>query len=139
VTSEAMWEVFTDEYLPNANASWGRLAVRSVSQQSEADGDTQVTVMLRDGDIDADVTLSGRGNGPVAAFCAALGSHGIDVRVLDYHEHALSAGGDARAAAYLECAVGDRVLWGVGIDPSIVTASFKGIVSAVNRSLRDAG
>ncbi|MSV73712.1 MAG: 2-isopropylmalate synthase, partial [Actinobacteria bacterium] len=139
VTSEAMWEVFTDEYLPNANASWGRLAVRSVSQQSEADGDTQVTVMLRDGDIDADVTLDGRGNGPVAAFCAALGSHGIDVRVLDYHEHALSAGGDARAAAYLECAVGDRVLWGVGIDPSIVTASFKGIVSAVNRSLRDAG
>ncbi len=139
VTSEAMWEVFTDEYLPNANATWGRLAVRSVSQQSEADGDTQVTVMLRDGDIDADVTLDGRGNGPVAAFCAALGSHGIDVRVLDYHEHALSAGGDARAAAYLECAVGDRVLWGVGIDPSIVTASFKGIVSAVNRSLRDAG
>jgi 2-isopropylmalate synthase len=60
-----------------------------------------------------------------------------DVRVLDYAEHALSAGGDARAAAYVECAVGDRVLWGVGVDPSIVTASIKAIVSAVNRAERD--
>jgi 2-isopropylmalate synthase len=62
----------------------------------------------------------------------------VDVRVLDYAEHAMSAGGDARAAAYLECAVQDKVLWGVGIDPSITTASLKGIVSAVNRAQRDA-
>ena len=60
---------------------------------------------------------------------------GHDVRVLDYHEHALSSGGDASAAAYLECAVGDRVLWGVGIDPNIVTASLKAVVSAVNRAV----
>ena len=59
-----------------------------------------------------------------------------DVRVLDA-EHAMSAGGDARAAAYLECAVAGRVLWGVGIDPSITTASLKGIISAVNRAQRD--
>ncbi|MEO7751869.1 MAG: alpha-isopropylmalate synthase regulatory domain-containing protein, partial [Terracoccus sp.] len=61
-----------------------------------------------------------------------------EVRVLDYAEHALSAGGDARAAAYVECAVGERVLWGVGVDPSIVTASLKAVVSAVNRAVRDA-
>ena len=60
------------------------------------------------------------------------------MRVLDYAEHALSAGGDARAAAYVECAVGDRVLWGVGLDQSIVKASLKAIVSAVNRAERDA-
>ena len=60
----------------------------------------------------------------------------IDVRVLDYAEHAMSAGGDATAAAYLECAVGDRVLWGVGIDPNIVTASLEAVVSAVNRAHR---
>jgi 2-isopropylmalate synthase len=59
------------------------------------------------------------------------------MRVLDYAEHALSSGGDAVAAAYVECAIGERVLWGVGIDPSIVTASLKAIVSAVNRSERD--
>ena len=59
---------------------------------------------------------------------------GIDVRVLDYAEHALSAGGDARAAAYVECAIGERILWGVGIDANIVTASLKAVVSAVNRA-----
>ena len=74
------------------------------------------------------------GNGPVAAFCAALGNAGHDVRVLDYVEHALSAGGDARAAAYLECAIDGQVVWGVGIDSSITTASLKAVVSAVNRA-----
>ena len=135
VSPEAMWSIFADEYLPNPEHHWGRFAVRSVRQDSAADGETTVSVMLSDGDDE--VSLEGRGNGPVAAFCDALASHGVDIRVLDYHEHAMSAGGDARAAAYLECAVGDRVLWGVGIDTSIVTASFKGIVSAVNRSIRD--
>ena len=56
------------------------------------------------------------------------------MRVLDYHEHALSSGGDATAAAYVECAVGDHVLWGVGFDANIVTASLKAVISAVNRA-----
>src|SRR3712207_4163028 len=81
-------------------------------------------------------TIEGRGNGPIAAFVDALRSVDVDVRVLDYAEHAMSAGGDARAAAYVECAVGDRVLWGVGIDPNIVTASLRAVVSAVNRAPR---
>ncbi len=58
----------------------------------------------------------------------------LDVRVLDYHEHALSSGGDAIAAAYVECAVGEKVLWGVGLDANIVTASLKAVVSAINRA-----
>ena len=62
---------------------------------------------------------------------------GYDVRVLDYAEHAMSAGDDARAAAYVEAAVGDgEVLWGIGIDGYIVTASLKAVVSAVNRAMR---
>jgi 2-isopropylmalate synthase len=65
-----------------------------------------------------------------------MAAHDVDVRVLDYHEHALSAGGDAQAAAYLECAVDGRILWGVGVDSSIVTASLKAVVSAVNRAIR---
>jgi 2-isopropylmalate synthase len=56
--------------------------------------------------------------------------------VLDYAEHAMSAGGDAAAAAYVECAVGERVLWGVGVDTSIVRASLNAVVSAVNRAAR---
>jgi 2-isopropylmalate synthase len=68
-----------------------------------------------------------------------LGGIGIDVRVLDYVEHALSAGSDARAAAYLECQVDGEVFWGVGIDASTVTASLKAVLSAVNRAARRAG
>ncbi len=60
------------------------------------------------------------------------GSH--DIRVLDYSEHALSSGGDAIAAAYVECAVGDQILWGVGLDANIVTASLKAVISGVNRA-----
>ena len=80
-------------------------------------------------------TLDGRGNGPIAAFVETLAGIGIDVRVLDYSEHAMRAGGDAKAAAYVECAVGERVLWGVGVDPNIVTRLAQGRrVSAVNRA-----
>ena len=69
---------------------------------------------------------------------AAISTLDVDVRVLDYAEHALSSGGDATAAAYVECALGERVLWGVGLDASIVVASLKAVISAVNRSERDA-
>lgn len=134
VSPEEMWAVFEDEYLPNPKAPWGRFSLRNISQNSsEESGDALVIDIVDSGEL---LTLSGHGNGPIAAFCDALAVHGVDVRVLDYAEHALSSGGDARAAAYLECAVGDRVLWGVGIDPNIVRASLKAVVSAVNRAQR---
>lgn len=134
VTPEQMWGAFSAEYLPDPRAPWGRFALKSVKQDSAVDGDTTVDVVLLDNGND--VALTGVGNGPIAAFCDALGGHGIDVRVLDYAEHAMSAGGDAKAASYLECAVDGKVLWGVGIDPSITTSSLKAIVSAVNRAVR---
>ena len=134
VSPEDMWSVFSAEYLPDPAAPWGRFALKSVKQESDIDGDTSVDVVLFDSGTE--VALTGRGNGPVAAFCDALAQHGIDVRVLDYAEHAMSAGGDATAASYVECAVEGRMLWGVGIDPSITTSSLKAIVSAVNRAVR---
>jgi 2-isopropylmalate synthase len=136
VSAAAMWDYFQDEYLPNPAAPWGRFSLRSIAQDSDVDGETTVRVVLADRGEVAEIT--GVGNGPIAAFCDAMSTYGVDVRVLDYHEHAMSAGGDAAAASYLECAVAGRVLWGVGIDPSIVTSSLKGIVSAVNRAERDA-
>ena len=63
-------------------------------------------------------------------------SHGIGIRLFDYVEHALSAGGDALAASYVELEVDGRTLWGVGIDADISTASLKAVVSAVNRAIR---
>ena len=133
VTPAQMWEIFVDEYLPNPAKPWGRFSLVSTVQDSTVDGATNMTVVIRDNG--AEISLAGSGNGPVAAFCDALASHGLDVRVLDYNEHALSAGGDASAASYLECAVEGHMLWGVGIDPSIVTSTLKAIISAVNRAL----
>ena len=134
VSPAEMWAAFKHEYLPDPVHPWGRFSVVSVSQDSAVGGETSVVVVLKD--ADREVELTGVGNGPVAAFCQAMTSHGVDVRVLDYAEHAMSAGGDAKAASYLECAIGDKVLWGVGIDPSIVTSSLKAVVSAVNRAQR---
>ena len=133
VTPQQMWEVFKDEYLPNPENPWGRLSLISVTQDSAVDGDTTLNAEIKD--MANQVSLRGIGNGPIAAFVAALHTHGVEVRVLDYQEHAMSAGGDAQAAAFLECQVGEKILWGVGIDPSIVTASLKAIISAVNREV----
>jgi 2-isopropylmalate synthase len=136
VSPAEMWSTFHHEYLPNPDAHWGRFALIKHDLASEVDGDTVVHVVLTDNG--EEFTLSGHGNGPIAAFCDALSHHGTDVKVHDYNEHALAAGGDARAASYLECAVHGRILWGVGIDPSIVTSSLKAVVSALNRADRDA-
>jgi 2-isopropylmalate synthase len=133
VTAGQLWDIFQDEYLPNPQKPWGRFSLNSVTQDSAVDGDTTLNAMIKD--LGNEVSLRGVGNGPIAAFVEALASHGVRVRVLDYQEHAMSAGGDAQAAAFLECQVGDKILWGVGIDPSIVTASLKAIISAVNREL----
>jgi 2-isopropylmalate synthase len=79
-------------------------------------------------------SVRGEGNGPIAAFVHALAQLDVDARVLDYAEHATGAGEEAQAASYLEVAVDGRVLWGCGVHPSIVTASLRAIVSAVNRA-----
>ncbi|GMA25540.1 hypothetical protein GCM10025864_32990 [Luteimicrobium album] len=135
VNAEDIWRIFSDEYLPAEPGSglepWGRLRLVSTRASSSEDGPDTLEVELEDaGQLR---TVTGTGNGPVDAFLDVLRQVGHDVLVLDYAEHALSAGSDAAAAAYVECSVGDDVLWGVGIDPSITTASLKAIISAVNR------
>ena len=98
------------------------------------DGKVELDVVLRDGA--GEVVKHGTGNGPISAFIDVLGQLGVNVRLLDYVEHTLSAGGDAQAASYIELEVDDQNLWGVGIDGDIATASLKALISAVNRSLR---
>jgi 2-isopropylmalate synthase, yeast type len=144
VTPEALWQIFVDEYLPYTAAEglkpWGHYRLVAIAMTSADEGEhSDVTATVREylpGDQHVDHNISARGNGPIDAFVTALASLGIDVHVLDYAEHALSEGGDATAAAYVECKVGDQVLWGCGIDPSTTRASFKAIISAVNRALR---
>jgi len=128
-----MWEIFAAEYLES-----GPFELVSYASSSEG-GTERVDCTVRA--YGTQHELSGIGNGPIAAFCAAvsevdLGLGGVSVRVLDYAEHALTAGRDAEAAAYLEIEIGDRVLWGVGISSSIVRASVTGVISALNRAGR---
>ncbi|MDT0270770.1 2-isopropylmalate synthase [Streptomyces sp. DSM 44915] len=139
VSPAAIWETFSDEYLPQPSGTpgWGRIALREAQTSSTRDGEDALTVAaVVDG---VDTTLTGTGNGPLAAFFDALAGTGVvdaDIRLLDYVEHTMSEGAGSQAAAYIECAVGDRVLWGVGIDANIVRASLKAVVSAVNRAAR---
>ena len=141
VDGDRLWSIFADEYLPAAAAPeaelsrWGRFELRGATLTSTGDDeDSTLTVTLVDGGEEKHLTASG--NGPLDAFVTALESTGLSVRILDYAEHALSEGHDAKAASYVECEVDGQVLWGVGIDPSITTSSFKAVISAINRALR---
>lgn len=138
VSSEALWDIFTDEYLPapadKPELKWGRFELKRLRTASDMDGSVQIDVILRDGT--EEVTLTGKGNGPISAFVDVLQQQGIDASVLDYVEHTMGAGSDAQAAAYLELKVAGQTLWGVGIDGDIATASLKAIISGVNRAVR---
>ncbi|MGW5387494.1 2-isopropylmalate synthase [Nocardia sp. NPDC003963] len=130
ITPKEMWDAFADEYLiPIRPLERMRQKVTA----AETDGGTdRITAVVKVDGVEQEVT--GSGNGPLAAFVDAIAAVGYQVEVLDYSEHALSAGDDAQAAAYVECAIGDRVVWGVGIATSITTASLRAVVSAVNRA-----
>ncbi|MEU6764647.1 2-isopropylmalate synthase [Streptomyces sp. NPDC046853] len=134
VTPDAIWGIFQDEYLPNPANPWGRIQVKNGQTTTDKDGTDTLTVEATvDGE---DTVLSGTGNGPISAFFDALQGIGIDVRLLDYQEHTMSEGASAQAASYIECAIGDKVLWGIGIDANTTRASLKAAVSAVNRAAR---
>jgi 2-isopropylmalate synthase len=127
VTPAQMWEAFAAEYL-----SAGPVTLQSHRTSSVVDAKDAVTAEVS---VDGQARqIEGVGNGPISAFCDALGSLGIEVRVLDYTEHALSAGSDAQAAAYVECEIGGQTGWGVGVDTNTVTASLRAVLSAVNRA-----
>lgn len=139
VDAARLWTIFADEYLPHDAAeglsSWGRFSLGHARVQTEGNGDTvELSVLLHDGGEEHQ--LSAVGSGPIDAFVVALHEYGIDLRILDYAEHAMSQGRDARAAAYVEVAVEGQVVWGVGIDSSITRATHKAVISALNRALR---
>jgi 2-isopropylmalate synthase len=125
-----MWDAFTEEYLAPV-----RPLERMKQRVDAAEEDSGVTRIVATVKVDGvETEINGSGNGPLAAFVEALGHVGFDVAVLDYSEHAMSGGEDAQAAAYVETEIGGRTVWGVGIAPSITTASLRAVVSAVNRA-----
>src|SRR5918997_33831 len=132
VSPADLWEIFQLAYLQTREP----LELVSVDSSTMAGGhDTLTARVVSRGEAR---TITGEGNGPVSAYVDAISSLGFHVRVLDYAEHALSSGGDALAAAYVECEVGDGedavVVWGVGTDANIVVASLQAVTYAVNRA-----
>jgi 2-isopropylmalate synthase len=120
--------LFVSEYLEQ-HAPFGYVA----HQMTDAGAGKPVQVHATVTRNQATQALHGNGNGPIDAFVSALG---MDIRVMDYHEHAIGSGANARAACYVELRVGNGpTLFGVGIDSNIVTASFKAVLSGINRHL----
>ncbi len=126
ISGERIWSLFGDTYLTD-----GRLSLSSYKHSSDDVDRIEAQVVWQG----VAQVVRGTGNGPIAAFVHALSTLGVDVRVLDYVEHATGAGEDSQAASYLELAVNGAVLWGCGIHPSIVTSSLRAIVSGLNRTL----
>ncbi|ARP79476.1 2-isopropylmalate synthase [Bordetella genomosp. 8] len=132
VTATDVYDIFKREYLEQT-APWKLIGHRIVGDPSAAES--------RHFRVEADVevdgvrrTITGEGNGAISAFVAALG---MPARVMDYHEHAIGAGSDTRAASYIEVRVGESATgFGVAVDRDIVTASFKAVLCAVNRHLK---
>ncbi len=127
ITVDEMWDAFAAEYLPAAPR------VRLTGYETASD-DGSVTVRARLAAAGATTAVSGSGNGPISALVHGLRrSLGIEVEVLDYAEHALGAGEEATAVAYVEVRSHGEVRWGVGMDPNITTASMKAVLSALER------
>jgi 2-isopropylmalate synthase len=129
VTAAQMWDIFAAEYLAE-----GPLSLLDHQSSSVVESKHALTAeVFADGQAQQ---VEGIGNGPISAFCDALATIGIEARVLDYTEHALTQGTDAQAAAYVECEIGGQVYWGVGVDTNTASASMRAVLSAVNRSRR---
>jgi 2-isopropylmalate synthase len=128
LSAAELYELFNDNYL-SLTEPYELLTYRH--EASDA-GDHLTATLRAEG---KNVEVEGSGNGPIAALVNALDSLGVEIGVLDYHEHALAGGEDAAAAAYVEADVNGEPIWGVGIHSSIVTASLRAVVNAVNRGI----
>jgi 2-isopropylmalate synthase len=129
ITPGAMWDAFSATYLAEGAA----LVLRSTELRTDAQGITEITAQLV---VDGEpATVTGSGNGPIAAFVSAIATVGIEIDVVDYHEHSLGAGADATAVAYVETKDGaGTTRWGIGTDPNIITASLRAVLGAASRA-----
>nr|WP_253772790.1 2-isopropylmalate synthase [Goodfellowiella coeruleoviolacea] len=130
LTAKDLWELFRATYLAPGLGE-GRVSLDAWTTEQVGPGEHRFSCELRVGEVVRH--QQGTGNGPLAAFVAALAGAGIAVDILDYTEHATGSGLDSPAVAYAECRVGEVVRWGAGQDTSVLTASVHAVLSAVNR------
>ena len=125
-----IWEVFEKTYL----AQDAGLRLMGAEVTTERTGEAHTTKVVAQLLVEGEhQTAVGQGNGPIDAFVNALRQFGVELSVLDYHQHALTAGSGASSVAYVEAGSGDAVVWGVGLDSSILDASLQAVTSAANR------
>lgn len=140
IDADTMWEIFTDAYLPAAEEDvdsleeWGRFKLGRTQVTADDEGARLQAELIDNG---TSRVIQATGNGPVDAFAVGLKELGFPLRILDYTEHAMSSGRRASAAAYIEAEIDGKIVWGAGIDPSIARASYKAVISALNRALRE--
>lgn len=129
IAAAGIHDIFRQQYLEQTSPY--AYSGHKMVEDSASDEPVQIELTLLH--RQAPLRLQGGGNGPIDAFVNALG---LDIKLMDYHEHAIGSGANARAACYVELRVaGGQTVFGAGIDSNIVTASFKAVLSAVNREL----
>ena len=124
-----IWAIFERQY----RLADGQVHIEDLHMDGTANGQMQIKATVRAGGHA--LAVAGIGSGPIAAFVDGVQrATGVALEVLDFHEHAIGSGAQARAAAYLELRVADeRTLFGVGIDANIVAASMKAVVCGLLR------
>lgn len=129
ITGQEIWTVFRHHYLTRDNP----FKLVSFSTQANIDGEDRTSLKAEVKKSDSLIQIKGDGGGSVEAFISALNDgFKLSISVLDYHEHAIGSGEDAKAICYMEMKIEDKELWGVGTHTDIVTASLRAIISGLN-------
>lgn len=131
--ADLIWETFKKNYI-NINGKIGYVG-HEITSKNDSRGSQIDEIILSINDNGENVSISGSGNGPIDSFINAMANYlKLNIKVSDYHQHAISSGSDASAAAYIELDVNKNTVWGIGIDSNTVIASFKAIISGLNKS-----
>ncbi|MDC1110061.1 2-isopropylmalate synthase [Gammaproteobacteria bacterium] len=132
VMSRDIWKVFEKNYV--AFAGKLELINYALSSTEDSSGITSDKVEITLKDDKNEVNLSGVGGGPIEAFVSAVNKHfTTSITVSDYHQHSVTSGADAKAAAFIELTLEGKNEWGAGIDGNTVKASFQAIVAGLNK------
>ena len=131
ISSSEIWDIFEKSYLqPINNFSY----IKHSSSSKQEMHSLELTMNMND----RETIIQGSGNGPIDSFINGLSNEvGVNIKVADYHQSAISSGSDAKAAAYIELENNGETFWGVGIHPNTTRASFDAIIVGLSKLLKD--
>ena len=129
ISSSQIWDIFEKKYLqPINNYSY----IKHSSSSKDDLHKLELTMNMNN----EETTIQGSGNGPIDSFVNGLSEKiGVEIKVADYHQTAISSGSDAKAAAYIELEKDGKTFWGVGIHPNTTRASFDAIIVGLSKLL----